>query len=520
MVKVSKDIAFEQGRELQLQRRWLAAEACYRKILEKNPRHADALNGLGTLAIEGKKLSLALGYFEKAVAAHPKDPVFRNNLGNALLRQGEVEEAISHLEKVIRKHPHFFESLCNLGKAYRALGNAEKAEPVLRRALSIKPGDPTALLILAETLMTLGRSDEAYQHYCSVLESKTASASALYGMAMSRKNRPDNNCKELLQAAIDAATSEVDLERLHHAMAKTLIDLGEYSDAFKHLLEGKAQHKTAFNLPLQLKRSENLKSTFTPTLFHNKRGYGDPSEKPVFIVGMPRSGTSLAEQILASHPQVCGAGELTHIHRLANDLLFSFGDLTDFQSKVRELTSNEAHQLAADYLSRLEIHSKTATRITDKMPHNFKLLGFIAILFPNAKIVHCRRDPMDNCVSLFVNLLNEQHSYSRDLATLGRYYRDYVELMQYWKSVLPIAILDLQYESLVQNQEQESRRLVDFVGLPWDPACLAFQETKRTVRTISRWQVRQPMYATSVNRWKHFEHHLGPLRDALGNLVQ
>ena len=207
------------------------------------------------------------------------------------------------------------------------------------------------------------------------------------------------------------------------------------------------------------------------------------------------------------------------MHTIANRLFFSLGVGQLFSDQVRALGRDKTQALAGEYLAKTAYFSTTAQRITDKMPHNYDLVGLIALLFPKARIVFCRRDPLDNCFSIFSNPLNDFHSYGADLATLGAYYRQHIRLMEHWKALLPGQIFELSYEALVDDLEGMSRKMVDFIGLPWDDACLQFFETERTVATISKWQVRQPIYRTSVARWKPYEAYLGPLKAALGDLV-
>ncbi len=234
---------------------------------------------------------------------------------------------------------------------------------------------------------------------------------------------------------------------------------------------------------------------------------------------MPRSGTTLTEQIIAAHPSAAAAGEIGVPNRIAKSLGFGASDEKAFARRISRLKPREVAALAREGLEMLVRFSKTAERITDKLPHNFELLGLIAMLFPRAKIIHCRRNPLDTCVSCFLTPLSEEHAYTHDLSALGEYYRDYAALMDYWRAVLPMPILDVDYELLVADPEGQSRRLVDFVGLDWNPACLEFHAGGRAIHTISRAQVRQPIYDTSIGRWRRYEKHLGPLRAALGDLV-
>ncbi len=239
----------------------------------------------------------------------------------------------------------------------------------------------------------------------------------------------------------------------------------------------------------------------------------------LFIVGMPRSGTTLTEQIVSSHPEVTGAGELPLIGQVARKIGFDRSDLTPYRHQVISMTRGQSHELAQEYLASVRKKFPNSRHVADKLPLNFEHLGLIAILFPSARIIHCRREPIDTCVSCFMQALNRSHAYSTDLTTLGLYYREYHGLMEHWRQSLPLPIHEVRYEKLVANQESETRALISFLGLPWDDACLKYFETSRAVRTLSRWQVRQPIYSSSVERWRHYAGHLQPLIAALGDLA-
>ena len=239
------------------------------------------------------------------------------------------------------------------------------------------------------------------------------------------------------------------------------------------------------------------------------------SKLPVFIVGMPRSGTSLVEQILASHPQVCGAGELEDAHGMTVTLATMLGGKIAYPACLTSAKRRHLDELAQRYLAKLSKFSRTAMRVTDKMPHNFMALGLIELLFPGAHIIHCKRDPVDTCLSIYGLEFNTNHPYADNLEHLGAYYLEYLRLMEHWKTVLSVPILEVQYEELVADQEGVSRQMVEFCGLPWDVRCLNFHQAERVVTTHSYDQVRRPIYKQSVARWKNYESHLAPLIAAL-----
>jgi Flp pilus assembly protein TadD len=498
--------------------RFLEAEARYQAILARTPDHPDANNGMGNLSIAAEKPDFAIGFFEKAVAARPADFRFLNNLGNVLADSGRTEEGLPYLERALKLRPASFELLYNIGRAYQKLGNAQRGIAFLERAVASQPKNPDAAFALAEAMSTLATHEEAERAYRKAETLGSPKAGVLSGISAIRKQTEENNI--LVEVEAELATAPAPSEapkarsRLHFAATKTLVDLKRYDEAWPHLLAANAG-SPRFDIQRYVAEQDALIRLFSPIFLNARKTWGSPSEQPVFIVGMPRSGTSLTEQILSSHPQIAGAGELTFMHTVANRLFFSLGAATVFSDQVRTITPDRAKALAADYLGKIEFFSTSAARITDKMPHNFRLVGLIALLFPNARIVFCRRDPMDNCFSIFSNALNDFHSYGSDLATLGAYYREHIRMMSHWQAALPGRIFEMRYETLVGDLEGEARRLVDFVGLEWNPAVLSFFASERQVSTISKWQVRQPIYTTSVARWKPFEAHLGALQAAL-----
>ena len=261
---------------------------------------------------------------------------------------------------------------------------------------------------------------------------------------------------------------------------------------------------------------DGLIAVCTPGYFERVRSFGVDSDVPVFVVGMPRSGTTLAEQILASHPCACGAGELHDIGQIVIKLAEGLGGPEQYPNSLGRLDPAPVRALAEAYLDQLRQRCGEAARVVDKMPLNYQHLGVIAALFPRARVVHCRRDPIDTCLSCYFQDFARPLPFGPDLAHLGHHYREYERLMAHYTRVLPLPLFELRYEELTADQEAVSRRLLDFCGLDWDDRCLRFHETARTVNTSNALQVRQPLYRSSVGRWKRYEAHLAPLLEALG----
>jgi hypothetical protein len=295
-------------------------------------------------------------------------------------------------------------------------------------------------------------------------------------------------------------------------------DVGRYDEAFKFFDVANKSTPGKYDPKLIENGYADLKKTYTPRFFEERAKDGLDSERPVFIVGMPRSGTTLTETIIGAHPKVHAAGELETVKRCEREMADLVFRDEGIHKNARQLSWVGVEVLAQRYLDAIDFKTRNAAaeRVTDKMPHNFQAVGFIALMFPKARIIHTRRNPFDTCLSIWQQNFNDAHSYARNLSDLGHHYAHYLDLMQHWREVLPPGrMLEIDYEDLVENQEEVSRKLIDFVGLPWDEACLRPQDVQRTVLTASVWQVRQPVYKRSAGRWKNYEQHLEPLRDAL-----
>jgi Sulfotransferase family len=305
---------------------------------------------------------------------------------------------------------------------------------------------------------------------------------------------------------------------LHYALGKAYDDLKEWERAFPHFIEGARikRERLAYDANADAARTQRIVALIDSDFVSRLRGAGDPSEVPVFVLGMPRSGTTLTEQIIASHPEVYGAGELNELMDIVQQPTVGLA-FRPFPDNLENLTPEILTAWGQAYVGRLRERAPTARRITDKMPANYLALGLIPLLLPRAKIIHVQRNPADTCVSCFTRLFNRHQDATYDLAELGHHYGLYARLMDHWRRILPAgSFLEVQYEDIVADTEYQARRLIDFCGLEWNSACLAFHKNKRSVRTASVTQVRQPIYNSSVHRWKHYEKFLEPLLASLG----
>ncbi|TPJ73430.1 sulfotransferase [Mesorhizobium sp. B2-6-2] len=513
------DQLLKQALQLHHAKRLPEAEELCHRVLELTPNNPLALYVLGAIGLDFDD-ELAIEYLSQACSLMPDNSYFQFTLGEAYLKVGEYSLAIEHLQRAYELKPDLVEALCALGQTYALYDKTEMALTMYEKALAIDRDHPLVRLGLARMLMSTGQIDEATIYLEEIIARRENLSAAYVSLVNSRTfSTEPPQLKSILGELSNPAVSGDQAHDLHQAAGKVLNDLGRYDEAMEHFLKAKSFRTSSFDIESYRGWVDSMISLFDAELLAAKAGFGDPSEVPVFVLGMPRSGTTLTEQICSSHPDVHGAGELTKLSRLAVSSHLKKNGGPTFGQLVRSMTVDRSQILAGEYLSNLCLHSPVASRIVDKMPHNFELIGLIGILFPNARIIHCRRDPIDSCLSCFVSNLTGTHNYTDDLRSLGLYYREYDRLMRHWKSILPGRIFEISYEDLIADQEEQSRRLIDHLGLAWDDACLRFFAKRGSVQTLSSWQVRQPIYSSSVKRWRNYQGNLQPLIEALGDLA-
>jgi tetratricopeptide (TPR) repeat protein len=478
---------------------------------------------LGCIFQELHKLDQAAASFEQAVTLRPDLAEAHNALGNALMEQGKSSEARPAYEQAVKLDPELFHAHHNLGCIFHEQGDPARAEVSFRQAIGVHPDFPEALNNLGNSLRQLGRFDEAIASYEQALAFKPDFAEAHFHrseLKTFRSGDADLAALESLAAHADALPADR-MAYVHFALGKALEDIGEYSRAFEQWIQGNAlrRRELKYNERTCQETFRRIADLFDSDLLARFQGVGDPSSAPIFIVGMPRSGSTLVEQILAGHPQIHAAGELSNLDRLVWGVKDAEGRSIPFPQFVSTMDAGGFRQMGQAYLASLPALAEGQTRITDKALGNFFRIGLIRLILPNARIIHTMRDPVDTCVSCFSRFFNSV-PFSYDLAELGCYYRWYRELMEHWRSVLPDgAMLDVEYEDVVDNLEQQARRLIDYCGLEWDDRCLSFHKSSRPIATASNFQVRQPLYRSSVERWRRYEAHLEPLLVELAPLL-
>jgi len=499
---------------------YVEAERCYLEALTLKQDYVDALIGLAMS-------QQALGHFEDAYANYVRALAldvynFEAHLGSGsvLLELTRRREALDCYRDAYQHAAGDADKLQRLGLAMREAGAMLDAKDCFEQALSLRPDFVVAHNSLAITLGDLGDLSDAENHYRKALRLRPAYASGWHNFTGMTRLMPDDPLWPSLQNFAKHASGlpSAEASMVQFTLGKVCDDRGEYPQAFEHYLHANRLKRAALEYDESRQRIffQNFIQHFSAAFLSEHAGKGADNELPVFIVGMSRSGTTLVEQILSSHPLVHGAGELHLLRRCLRVELGPTDSDDELPAKLAALDGPGFRCIGERYCVELSQLAPDAVRITDKLPGNMALVGLIHIAFPRARIIHCVRDPLDTCVSCFSKLFTTGHAFSYELGELGRFYRLYEELMQHWHTVLPAGrMLEVRYENVVTDLESQARRLVEFCGLPWDDACLRFHEHRRTVKTASLAQVRQPIYASSVGRWRRYTQYLEPLGQAL-----
>ena len=453
------------------------------RALELDPKMSDAYLGLGAIELEQDNYKNALSYFEQALKCNSHNLKAMCAMATSLANLTRRDEAKAYYHKALRIDPNCVEALGSLAMIYNFNGEYAKSTRLINPLLQKNIYCSTLGVAFAQCCKHNGRCEEAIDYINQVLEQPS-----------------------LTKAQIKA---------LHFAAGKVLDSMGKYEAAFAHFKAGNEVIKPLYDSVTHTQRIDDLINVFTPELFMKILPACNQDKRPIFIVGMPRSGTSLTEQILAAHPQVHAAGELETLSNIVDHMRLELGCSEVFPHYLDKLSPDHIDTMASSYLAQLTGLSKKAKRITDKMPHNYYLLGLIQLLFPSARVIHCQRDPMDTGLSIYFQDFHKQHVYAKDLFNIGTHYHQYQRLMEHWKHALSLPILDLHYEELVSDQEMVTRRILEFCELEWDDCCLQFYNVKRIVDTASNDQVRQPIYRKSVERWRHYEPFLDELKAGL-----
>jgi len=504
-------------------RDFATSEAILRTILRARPTDVVAIQMLGEIAAVPGLLQEAEAQHRRALSLAPGFEYARLHLANVLNKQGRPGEALAELRMISGEMLEFEGFRMLLADALSQVGECDEAIDLYREILASDPNKPDVWPRLAFLLRAVGKREEAIDACRSALEISPTCGKLWSALADLKTYRFSDEDVEALECAIaDPLLGDEDRLRLHFTLGKALEDRKDFQSSFDHYRRGN-QFRAAqlkYNPDSAAALLERIRGVFTKEFLDSNGGKGNPAPDPIFIVGMPRSGSTLVEQILASHPLIEGTGELPDIHVLATSLCPDPrpGPRTiRYLDRLAVLSDAQLHELGSLYLERTRIQRKTDRPFfLDKLPSNWAHVGFIKLILPNAKIIDVRRHPLACGFSNYKQLFALGQEFSYDLAHIGAYYRSYVEVMAHFDAIAPGMVQRLIHQQLVIDPEGDIRRLLEFIGLPFDEACVRFHETERPVRTPSSEQVRRPLQADVVDHWKAFEAELAPLKDALG----
>ena len=491
------------------------AERLYRRVLRDNPRNVDAMRLLALIALKLDRPDDAELLLQEAIRVAPDFLLAILDLGRLLKEQDRYGEALDCFDRAIaldasQPQAHFLRA----GTLARASFTREAIE-AYRKCLELRPAHLGALLGLGHVLKAVGDYDDAVASYNACIREAPDHGETYWSLANLKTYRFDAAMVAEMEKRAGAQGDNVQSEvNFLFALGKAYEDRGDYERAWDFYRRGNERQRAevAYDPVKTEVMNDRIVEVFSPGLLASLAGAGNPDPSPIFILGLPRSGSTLLEQILASHPEVEGTSELPYIGRLATSLSRNRAGGINYPEAMRELSRDSLRTLGSEYLAFARMHRRTgAPRFIDKMPNNFPNVGLIAMMLPNAKIIDARRHPLDACLSCYRQLFAIGQNFTYDLTEIGEYYLQYQRMMDHWARVLPGRVLTVQYEAVVGDFEAEVRQLLEFCELPWNEACLRFYESNRPVRTPSAEQVRQPIYDRSVGHWRHFERHLDEL---------
>jgi tetratricopeptide (TPR) repeat protein len=488
------------------------AEESARKALALNPKAAEARIDLADILFMSDRLEEAETLFTEAMNLVPDSPRLYLKLSAVLERANRADEALDCIEKAIKIAPQMPEAYHRRGMIYFMSNQIEEALSAIEDALEIKPDFPNALATKSEILQTHGDMEEAVRVARQGLEINPNIPFLYFTLSKIKKfTADDSDFLKMIELEKDIHKyGHAQAVSLHFALFKAYEDIGDYPAAFVHLKKGNDLKRSSvvFDRHFQNLTFAKVKEVYNTDFINKFEGKGCQNDSPIFIVGMPRSGTTLTEQIISSHPDIYGAGELPYLTSVEKEFGF-----------VTEENCTKMGEAYIEHVRNIDEESKVARYFTDKMPGNFMRLGQIIASMPNAKIIHCQRNPIDTCLSCFKQLFARGHYWTYSLEEMVEHYTLYSEMMDHWREIMPDRFIEIRYEDTVNDFENQARKLIDFVGAEWNDACLTPHKTKRAILTASKGQVRKPIYKTSIEAWKRYEEQLQPLAEPLQKFI-
>ena len=504
-------------------RRLRQAEQLVREVLKKDAGDVVAIRLLAEIGLQVGQIDDAIHLYERCLELAPNFALARQNYAVALSRRQRFDDALAEVERLLKKEPANPNYRLLRGSLLVQKGEHREALELYEAFIKEYSLQAGAHLNYGHTLKTVGRLDEAIAAYRAAIELRPAMGEAYWSLANLKTFRFTDEDLRDMQAALDEHGDPDDQSHLLFALGKAMEDRQRFDESFEYYAKGNAirSQRQRYSAKVNIFDTARQIRTLTRPFFAERRGWGHDAPDPIFIVGLPRAGSTLLEQILASHSMVDGTSELPDIIALSRKLgrKSPANPASDYPEVLESLSAAECRELGQSYIESTRIQRRGAPFFIDKMPNNFKHIGLIHLILPNARIIDARRHPMAGCFSCFKQLFAHGQRFTYRLEDLAHYYRDYVKLMDHWDAVLPGRVLQVRYEDMVADTEAQIRRLLAYCGLPFEDACLRFYETERAVRTPSSEQVRQPVYREGLEHWRNFERQLQPLQQALGPLL-
>ena len=501
------------------------AEQLCRNYLQKMPHHVEAMRLLASIGVKMHVLDDAEFLLESCVEFYPNNTVVRFDYADVLYKRQKFAESLEQAEKLHNEDPTNLAFSMIMANCHVGAGNIEAALSIYNKVLQQTPDNPNVLLMLAHALKAVDKVDEAIAAYQKAYKSKPDFGDAFWSLANLKTYRfSDAEINIMQHRQTDEKTALVDRFHFCFALGKAFEDKKDYAVSMEYYQLGNSLKKQQSRY-----KSEHIDEEFqtqtdtcTSSLCALKKGSGNTAADPIFIVGLPRAGSTLLEQILSSHSQVDGTMELPNIASIVNKLngRQRVDEEHRYPGNLHELSPELLAKIGEEYINSTQIYRQNAPYFIDKMPNNFRHIGLIHLILPNAKIIDARRHPMACCFSGFKQLFAEGQEFTYGQEEIGRYYKGYTKLMAHWEEVLPGRVLRVQYEDVVDDLDTQVKRILDYCGLPFEDACLEFHKTVRAVKTPSSEQVRQPIYKTGLEQWKNFEPYLGALKKALSPLAK
>jgi len=508
----------QQGLDYQKAGKPQEADRVFREVLAQDSEHYQANYALGMLYHQHGRNDLAIPLIKKSVEIRPGIFAGLLNLGMIQRDEGQLADSRTHLEAAVAQEPDSALAHVTLGLLLMDIGKLDLALKEMGEGLRLEPENPLTHARVGMLRQVRGETDLAASSYRKVIELAPQNGTAHRSLAFLQKQASySDDIRRMEQVFGSPDTANKDKILIGNALGKVFDDLGQYDKAFDYLQTTNRLQSKSFDYSIEKQREffERHKLGLDRELLSRCSDHTISDNTPIFVVGMPRSGTSLVEQILASHSLVHGAGEVEYSRIMVDAVQRT--TQKPFPDDINKVSTGTLNSAARAYIEKLKLNSGATERVVDKLPPNFLRIGLYAALMPNAKIILCEREPMDNCLSIYQHMFGPAHAYASDLSDLGNYYLCYKDLMAWWDEILPGYIYRVNYEQLVSDTENQIRKLLDTCELPFDESCLSFHKTRRQVKTPSASQVQQPIYEGSKGRWKNYEKHLEPLRTALQN---